>query len=145
MATKHPSQAFGPVVNRFGDVMAHTSRYAFGGVTKLAHDSLVAPSSVSRLMRGNSNPSFVLVARLTAALEKELGYRIDPRDLVAEYGKFMTDYTCDLCECTGCLPEKALNEFGDVMPPFIGVQPGRWITSRYPKGYRLAQKGGPHA
>ncbi|MBS1714604.1 MAG: helix-turn-helix transcriptional regulator [Armatimonadetes bacterium] len=138
---KHPpsTQAFGPVINRFTDVMAHSDRFAFKGTTRLALDAGVSPSSVSRLIHGEINPSFVLVARLTAAVEKELGFRIDPRDLVAESGRFLTCFTCGLVGCRGCLPDNARDEFGSLKPAYEGVAPGTWVTSRYPKGY--SEKG----
>lgn len=141
---KHPppTQAFGPVINRVADLMIHTTRYAFHGVSRLAADANVSPSSVSRLINGKMNPSFAMVARITTALEQTLGYRIDPRDLVAELGRFLTPHTCDLAGCRGCLPENATDEFGDLKPAFDGVKPGRWVTSRHPKGYIESKKGG---
>lgn len=140
---KHPppTKAFGPVINRVSDVMIHSNRYAFHGVTRLALDSKVSPSPVSRLINGKMNPSFAMVARITNALEKTLGYRIDPRDLVSELGTFLTPHTCDLADCQGCLPENATDEFGDIKPAFAGVKPGCWVTSRYPKGYIETKKG----
>lgn len=134
-------QAFGPVINRVSDVMAHTTRYAFHGVAKLAEDAKVSPSAISRLINGKMNPSFAMVARITAAIEDAVGYRIDPRDLVAEMGGFLTSHTCDLVDCHGCLPENALDEFGDLKSTYVGVEPGKWVTSRYPKGYITAKKG----
>ncbi len=135
MHNQPPKQALGPVINRCSDLMSHTQRYAFKGVSRLARDARVSPSSVSRLINGKLNPSFVLVARLTAAIEKQLGFRIDPRDLVAERGGFLTQFACDLAGCPGCLPDKALTDDGDLMPAFKNVEPGRWVTSRYPKGF----------
>jgi len=134
---KHPppTQAFGPVVNRFSDVMMHSDRFAFRGVSRLAEDAGVSPSSVSRLINNKLNPSFAFVARLTAAVEKQLGYRIDPRDLIAESGNFLTALNCVLVGCRGCLPEEAKDEFGSTTPAFAGVRPGTWVTSRYPNGF----------
>lgn len=130
-----PPQAFGPPVTRLGDVMAHTTRYAFKGVKRLAHDAGVSPSAVSRLMGGKTNPSFLMVARIVDALERELGFPIDPRDLVAEGGNFRTRHSCDLCLCRGCLPDAATDEFGDLKQAFYGIEPGKWVTSRHPRGY----------
>jgi len=131
--TRHP-QVFGPTINRLADVMAHHDRFAFKGVSRLAREAGVSPASVSRLINGVSNPSFLMVARLTEALEKAYGYRIDPRDLVAESGNFIHKFCCDVAGCTGCLPDNALDEFGDLKPTFDGVQPGTWVSSRHPKG-----------
>ena len=135
---KHPPplQAFGPVVNRFTDVMAHSDRFAFRGTSKLALDAGVSVSSVSRVIHGEVNPSFRTVVRLTEAVERELGIRIDPRDLVAESGRFLTRFTCGLVGCRGCLPDCARDEFGALKSTYAGVAPGTWVTSRHPRGYR---------
>lgn len=141
-----PPQAFGPAVNRFADVMAHSNQLAFKGVSRLARAAGVSPSALSRLINGKSNPSFLMVARLTTALEEALGFPIDPRDLVAENGGFAHRFCCDLARCRGCLPENALDEFGDVKQAFYGVEPGRWVASRHPKGYEAdLDEGGCHA
>ena len=139
---KHPPifNGYGPIINRFADVMDHVDRFAFIGVQRLAQAADVSPSSVSRLINGRINPSFALVARLTAAIEKELGMKIDPRDLIAENGQFLTRSVCDLTACPGCLPDNAMDEFGDTKPAFADVTPGTWVTSRYPKGY-VTEKG----
>ncbi len=139
-----PTQAFGPAVNRVSDVMAHTTRYAFKGVARLARDAGVSPPAVSRLINGRMNPSFLMVARIAGALEKELGYALDPRELVAERGEFPTRYACDLIDgCRGCLPESATDEFGDLKAAFYGIEPGRWVTSRHPRGYEeVTDEGG---
>lgn len=140
MSNKPPTQALGPAINRIADVMAHTPFYQFKGTGRMAADARLDSSTVSRLIHGKINPSFILVARITAALEQRLGFKIDPRDLVSENGDFLTNYVCDLVACRGCLPENALDEFGDRKAAFINVQPGRWVTSRYPNGYK-GQKG----
>ena len=142
MYNKPPTQAYGPTINRFADVMAHHNKFAFKGVSRLAREAGVSPSSVSRLINGKSNPSFLMVARLTDALERAYGYRIDPRDLIAEHGEFIHRFCCDLTGCAGCLPENALDEFGDTKQAFHGVKPGNWITSRHPTG--LTSRKEPH-
>lgn len=138
----HPSpKPFGPVINRISCAASHVPEYYFRGIVRFAEDAQVHPSSVSRLVHGQINPSFVLVARLTTALEKRLGKRIDPRDLVAENGQFLTTYVCDLVKCPGCLPENALDEFGSTKEAYKGVEVGKWVTSRYPRGYDLGKEG----
>ena len=129
-----PNQAFGPVVNRFRDVMAHSVRYSGRGISRLAADASISRSALSRLLNSSSDPSFLLVARVTDALEAELGIRLDPRDLIAESGRFPTRFTCDLVGCR-CLPEAATDEFGDIKHSFHGVEPGKWVSSRYPLGF----------
>lgn len=135
-----PPTVFGPAINRLTDVMVHSDRFAFKGVSRLAREAGVSPSSLSRLINGNINPSLILVARLTGVLEQEFGFRIDPRDLVAEEGHFLTPFVCDLVGCRGCLPDNARDEFGSLKPAFNTIKPGAWVTSRYPTGF-AAQKG----
>lgn len=136
-----PNQVrFGPAISRLADVMAHSNNYAFHGVTRLSKDARVSAASISRLINGKMNPSFIMVARITAAIEKDLGYQIDPRDVVAEAGKFLTRCACDLVACRGCYPDNAYDEFGDLKPAFAEIKPGTWVTSRYPKGYEAPRK-----
>lgn len=132
-------------MNRVGDVMAHTRRYAFKGVGRLARDAGISPAALSRIINGEINPSALMVSRLANALERELGLRIDPRDLVAEEGRFLRRFACDLCGCRGCLPESAIDEYGETRKAFVGIKPGRWVTSRYPRGYEITETGGNHA
>jgi transcriptional regulator with XRE-family HTH domain len=140
MHTPSPSQVFGPAINRFADVMAHHNQFAFKGVSRLAHEAGVSPSSLSRLINGRMNPSFLMVARLTDALEHQFGFHIDPRDLVAENGRFPTRFTCSLVGCKGCLPERARDEFGATKQAYTDITPGHWVTSRFPMGYLLAEE-----
>jgi len=128
-------QAFGPAVNRFLDVMAHSDRYAFRGTTRLALDAGVTPGAVSKIIHGTRNPSFLMVMRLAQALERTFGFPIHPGDLIAESGLFLTRCACDLVGCPGCLPETASDEFGAIKPAFSGVKPGTWVTRNYPTGY----------
>jgi len=133
-------KAYGPVINRIADVMMHTKRYAFNGVTRLAKDAGVSPSSVSRILNGKMNPSFGMVDKLTQALEKEFGFELNPRDLVAALGGFKTMHLCEVVHCDGCLPPSATDEFGDLKAAWQGVLPGTWVTSKYPNGYQPLQE-----
>ncbi|MBI1331273.1 MAG: hypothetical protein GC165_00165 [Armatimonadetes bacterium] len=131
---------YGPTFNRLTDVLEHTDRYAFVPVKRLALDTGVNPSSISRLLNHQINPSFALVARITAAIEKELGMPIDPRNIVAEGGKFLTHSVCDLVGCPGCLPAAAYDELDETNTAFLGVKPGTWVSSRHPHGYTSNQE-----
>ena len=146
---KHPPspQAFGPAISRIADVAAHTNRYAFRGVPRLAEDIGVDRTIVHRIFSGRLTPSQFVLNRITEAFERDLGYKLDPRDLLAEAGRFPTRYACDLIgSCRGCLPEIALDEFGDTKKVYEGIKPGQWVTSRYPRGYELTDnEGGTNA
>jgi transcriptional regulator with XRE-family HTH domain len=144
MTKNHRTPGFGPAINRFTDVLAHHDKFAFKGVSRLAREARVSPASVSRLINGKMNPSFLMVARLTEALERHLGFRIDPRDLIAENGRFLEPFVCELMSCAGCLPEIATDEFGDIKPTYQDVKPGQWASSRHPKGFRTDEKGDIH-
>lgn len=115
-----------PVVNRIFAVMMHTTRYAFKAQARLAADCQVSPSTISRLLTGFSSPSFVLVDTVTKALEKQLKFSLDPRELISVDGDFPTRFTCSLCHCTGCLPYEAWDENDLLRPEYMDVRPGEW-------------------
>lgn len=88
--------------NRIAELMAHTTRYAFKGTSRLASDAGVSKSAVCRLLNGNSSPSYALVVAITHALEEHLKRPLDPRDLVSPNGFYLTQSTCELVGCRGC-------------------------------------------
>ena len=135
MQTPIPHNLEGPLVCRVTSAAIHLQRYSFRGLSLLARDASLSASTLSRLVHGDGNPSYRLVVQLTEAVERELGHRIDPRDLVAVNGRFLTPYICDLMHCRGCLPECALDEFGDRTEKYRDVQSGEWVMDQYPKGY----------
>ncbi len=115
--------------NRILALMAHTSRYAFKGETRLAHDAGVSKSAVCRLLNGNSSPSCAPVVAGTKALEKRLGRPLDPRDLISFDGCYPTASACELAGCRGCLPPEAYDEDNQLRPEFKDVKPGQWCVS----------------
>ena len=117
------------VHNRILALMAHTTRYAFQGETRLANDAGVSKSAVSRLLTGQSSPSFALVVALTKALEKRLGHPIDPRDLISLDGSYPTASACELAGCKGCLPDKFYDEHNRLKPEYKDVKLGQWAVS----------------
>ena len=117
------------VHNRILALMAHTTRYAFQGETRLANDAGVSKSAVSRLLTGKSSPSFALVVALTKALEYRLGRPIDPRDLISLDGCYPTATACELAGCQGCLPAEAYDEQNRLKPEYKYVKPGQWAAS----------------
>jgi len=116
--------------NRIKAVMVHINRYAFQGQARLAADAGVSRSAVSRFLSGQSSPSFSLVFALTAALEQQLGKRIDPRELLTFSGVYPTPCVCDLVGCRGCLPEEVYSEDGTVKPEYRSLKPGAWSTEQ---------------
>jgi transcriptional regulator with XRE-family HTH domain len=114
--------------------MAHSKRFAFHGVKRLAADTGLDSATVSRVIRSEVNPKFSTVALIAQALEKDFKRKIDPRELVAPGAAFPTRFTCELCNCPGCLPEIALDAFGETTQTYQSIKPGNWVTSRYPRG-----------
>lgn len=119
------------VHNRILALMAHTSRYAFKGESRLANDAGVSKSAVCRLLNGQSSPSFALVSALTHALEPHLqrglqGKRLDPHELISLDGTYPTASACELAGCKGCLPAEAYDEEGRLRPECKDMKPGQW-------------------
>lgn len=117
------------VHNRIMALMAHTTRYAFKGETRLATDAGVSKSAVCRLLNGRSSPSFALVLAINKALEKNLGRTIDSRDLISVDGDYPTASACELAGCKGCLPAEAYDENNRIRPEFKNVKPGQWSVT----------------
>lgn len=116
--------------NRISAIMAHTNRYAFKGQARLAHDIGVARSTISRLIAGETRPSFDLIMKITERLEHELGRRLDPRELISLTGSYPTPSVCALCGCTGCLPDAVYDDTGLRHPEYLHLQPGFWSVLR---------------
>lgn len=135
-------QVFGPIISRLGDFMSHITPLAFRGSPRLAKEAGIARRNATRLLYSECNPTFLTVARITSVIEKHLGTRIDPRDIFAEWGDFLTPHLCDLIpHHHPCLPDHSQLAPGVPNPAFEGVKAGAWVTSRYPKGYRAAKGG----
>jgi hypothetical protein len=107
------------VENRIRTFMEHSTRYAFMGPTRLAKDCGVSDAAICRLLSGYSSPSFAMVAKITKAFEQEFKRSIDPREIFAIDGQYLTDKACTLLGCNGCTPEAAWNEDGTIKPEYL--------------------------
>jgi transcriptional regulator with XRE-family HTH domain len=117
--------------NRIAAVMEHVSFYSFQGQARLAADAGVSRSAVSRLLAGKAAPSFAVTVAVTAALEKRLGRRLDPRDLVSFDGTYLIPSACDLCGCRGCLPSAAYDAEDLLKPEFRHLVRGGSLSRQY--------------
>ena len=90
--------------NRLGAVLSHVPWYWFKRLSRLSKDSGVSKSTISRILRGQSRPSYRTIAKLAAAIERRSKVRLDPRELVSEDGNYPTVFVCSLMKCPGCLP-----------------------------------------
>jgi len=129
MRTEHRADPDQPkTYNRVRDVMEHVPWYTFKDQARLAADIGVAPSTVSRFLRGQTRPTFSMACALTGAVERRLGRRLDPRELISLDGRYPTANVCRLLGCPGCLPRRAYDAEGSLQPGFEGVAPGEWAV-----------------
>lgn len=112
--------------NRLAAVMVHTRRYAFLGRSRLAADAGISRSALGRLMAGRTRATYSTITKLARILEKEIGRKLDPRELVSEDGQYPTPYICDLVGCAGCLPEQTESKELAVRKYFRALQRGSW-------------------
>ncbi len=112
--------------NRVAAIMAHTTRYAFKGRSRLAADAGISRSALSRLMSGRTKPTYMLLSRITRALESELSRHFDCRELVSENGQYPTTFVCQLLGCPGCLPHQVDSPDQSIRTAYAEVKPGLW-------------------
>lgn len=121
----------GRLHNRVRAVMIHSWRYAFEGTARLAADVGVAPSTIRRLLRGDTNPPYRMVKKITEALSHDLDIALSPGELFSLDGSYPTPSVCVLCRCEGCLPDEAYEPDGSLRAQWRGQGPGHWC--RYPR------------
>jgi len=119
--------------NRVDAVMNHVSRYQFEGRARLAADVGVSRSTVSRMLNGNTTPSYALVQKVTAALSEHLAKPLDISDLFSPSGFYEERSACRLAGCRGCLPEAAFDGRGRRRPEWRDAQPGDWSLAPLPE------------
>lgn len=115
--------------NRVQMVMLHTTRYAFEGQAKLAHDAGVCRSTISRLLSRQAAPSLRLAQAVTDALSRTLGLPLKTSDLFSQDGSYSQPSACALSGCRGCLPEAAYDHKGRRRPQWVNARPGDWSRS----------------
>ena len=117
--------------NRIHACLVHISRYSFEGQARLAKDAGVSRSTISRFLRGHTQPSYALVEAVAGALSARAGRRLDPRELVTFDGTYPTGSTCGLLGCSGCLLEIAYDGDGCLRAEWHGALPGE--RCRFPE------------
>lgn len=132
-STTQPHRPRPPVrtANRIRAFLVHAPWYSFEGQRRLARDCNVSGSTISRLVRGQSAPSYRLARAVTDALSARLGVPLDMREIFSTDGTYPTACVCDLTtDCTGCFPEEAYDHEGSLKPAYQRLNPGDWC--RYP-------------
>lgn len=107
------------VENRIRAFLEHSTRYAFMGAARLAKDCEVSDAAICRLLSGNSSPSFAMVVKITQAFQKEYKRSIDPREVFAIDGQYLTKSVCALLGCKGCTPQEAWNDDDTLKPEYL--------------------------
>ncbi len=71
-----------PKTNRLPVYLAQIQDYWFHGPQrKFARDAGVSESTLSRILRGTTNPRYEDVCKIVALLEQKLNRKIDPREV----------------------------------------------------------------
>ena len=122
----------GAAFNRLRAVLLHIPYYAFGGPARLARDSGVSKSTISRLTRGHTNsPSYRVAAQVVEAIQRRSGIALDPAEIFSPSGRFPTPSVCALLGCSGCLPPAAWSENDDRLKESRRHQkPGDWSQTQ---------------
>src|SRR5579872_1809763 len=119
------------ISNRVRALLIHIPWYSIEGQCRLARDCGVSCSTISRLVRGVTCPSYHLARTVTDELGKRLGVPLDMREVFSTDGTYPTPLVCDLTpHCRGCFPPDAFEEDGSLKSDFQGLRPGDWCRYR---------------
>lgn len=114
------------VHNRLVAVLAHIHHYDFAGQIQLAADAGVSKGAISKLLSGQSNPSFALVLKVVKVLERHLGQRLDLQELFSFDGRYPTRSVCTLVGCRGCLLSHCYDLDGNLMLTYQDLRSDTW-------------------
>jgi transcriptional regulator with XRE-family HTH domain len=117
------------VHNRIEHLMSHTYHYAFKGRSRLAADTGLARSTITRILDGRTAPTFIVLWKITRALESALGRSLDPRELVSVDGAYPTLVACHLAGKHRCTPDTAYTQDNDLRPEFRSNQSSQPSTN----------------
>ena len=115
--------------NRLQAILLHVPHYTIGGGVRLAADCHVAKSTISRLLRGHSCPSYELAQKIVAAIALRSGTLLDPTEIfrIRAEDFYPTCSVCELMGCEGCFPPEAWSETTDTLRPRWRKEiPGDW-------------------
>lgn len=125
----------GMLHHRVREVAWHIPWYGFKTQARLALDSGISPSTVSRLLRGQELPSLLVALRLTDALSHRLGHALDVGQVFSLDGLY-SHSVCDLTGCRSCLPPTAYDRDDNFLAPAPGAPSGQWVRPLSRKGAR---------
>jgi hypothetical protein len=117
------------VKQRLRSHLIHIPRYSNRGVRRLAHDSGVAESTLSYLLRELGHPEYSVIHRLHVALSNAAERCIAMDEIaVPSHLPFPTACPCALYACS-CLPPWAYSPKGALTEPWKDVAPGTWTEA----------------
>jgi transcriptional regulator with XRE-family HTH domain len=127
-------QRTGPTnsTNRVREILWHIPWYGFKTQARLAQDSGISPAAVSRLLRGESQPSLAVAMRLTRALSRRLGRPLDVSEVFSLDGSYPTPSVCHLTGCRNCLPPTFYDDQEEIRPDFRDIKAGEWSATVAP-------------
>lgn len=128
-----PANPQGLLHHRVREIAWHIPWYGFKTQARLAKDSGVSPSTISRLMRGRELPSLLVTLRLTDALAARLGRPLDVREVFSLDGLYPHG-VCQLASCRGCQAPTAFDKSDNSVPGAPGMERGQWVRSLTPSG-----------
>lgn len=106
--------------------MLHLPKYSFRGTSRLAADSGLAKCTISRLVRGTTNPLYSTIGRIVKCLNRQLGRELPHDEVIAESGRYPTAFVCELVGCPGCLPDQAYHDDGSLRSSWRSKPSGQW-------------------
>ncbi len=121
--------------HRVRELAWHIPWYGFKTQARIALDSNVSPSTVSRLLRGQELPSLLVTLRLTEALSKRLGHPLEVREVFSLDGTYPRS-VCELARCRGCQPPTSFDSSDNTLPDAPGMTKGQWVSPLPRKGGR---------
>lgn len=123
-------QAPPKVTNRLRAVLLHVPYFSTDGFARLAAKCGVARSTISRIIREKSSPTYQLAHRITQVISDHHSGVLDMRELFTTDGTYPTDSVCALMDCKGCFPPEAWNEASNTLKPsWRGKNPGDWCRT----------------
>ncbi len=121
--------------HRVRELAWHIPWYGFKTQARLAKDSGVAPSTISRLLRGRELPSLLVTLRLTDALSKRLGRPLEVREVFSLDGSYSRS-VCDLASCRGCQPPTSFDRSDNMVADAPDMTRGQWVSPVSRRGGR---------
>lgn len=121
--------------HRVREMAWHIPWYGFKTQVRLAKESGVSPSTVSRILRGCELPSLFVALRLTQALSKRLGRPLEVREVFSLDGTYART-VCQITGCRSCLPPTSYDPDNNMVPGSPQRASGQWVMSLPRRGGR---------